>query len=62
MNDKQKVIFKQLQLAGLGIVLMIFGFFAKHMPILIIGICVLVFGLIRTWIMKKLVDHMEEDE
>ena len=25
MNDKQKVVFKQLQLAGLGVVVFVFG-------------------------------------
>ncbi|WP_286209504.1 hypothetical protein [Dubosiella newyorkensis] len=47
MNDEQKVLFKQLQLAGLGIVIGIFGLFAKHRAIFWIGIGVLVWGIAR---------------
>ncbi|MFA1015669.1 hypothetical protein [Dubosiella newyorkensis] len=47
MNDEQKVLFKQLQLAGLGIVIGAFGLFAKHRAIFWIGIGVLVWGIAR---------------
>ena len=62
MSDKQKVIFKQLQLAGLGIVLLIFGLLAHHRPITFIGIGVFIFGIIRMVILKKFIDQIEEDE
>ena len=41
MNDKQKVVFKQLQLAGLGIV-------------------IFVFGLLRTYYIKKVIEKLDE--
>lgn len=62
MNDKQKVLFKQLQLAGLGVVIGVFGFFAKHKALMIIGVCVLLFGIVRAIVLKKFIDQIEEDE
>ena len=62
MNDKQKVLFKQLQLAGLGVVIGVFGFFAKHTALMIIGTCVLLFGIVRAIVLKKFIDQIEEDE
>lgn len=53
MNDKQKVVFKQLQLAGLGIVVFVFGLLYQEKAISIVGICVLIFGLLRTYYIKK---------
>ncbi len=58
MNDKQKAIFKQLQIAGLGLVLFIFGIFYKEKAISIIGVCVVVFGLLRTAFIKKMIDKL----
>ena len=62
MNDQQKVLFKQLQLAGLGIVIGVFGFFAKHQALMIIGACVFVFGIVRMVVLKKFIDQIKEDE
>ena len=62
MTDQQKVLFKQLQLAGLGIVIGIFGFFAKHKALMIIGVGVLVFGIVRAVVLKKFIDQIKEDE
>ena len=62
MTDQQKVLFKQFQLAGLGIVIGVFGFFAKHKALMIIGTCVLVFGMIRAVVLKKFIDQLKEDE
>lgn len=62
MNDKQKVLFKQIQLSGLGIVIGFFGFFVEHKALMIIGACIVVFGIIRTILIKRLVDKLEDDE
>lgn len=62
MDDKQKVLFKQIQLSGLGIVIGVFGYFADHKALMIIGACLLVFGIIRTILIKRLVDKLEDDE
>ncbi len=59
MNDEQRVLFKQLQLAGLGVVLILFGFFAHQKNISYIGIGVAIFGVIRYFIIKSLLDKAE---
>ena len=61
MTDQQKVLFKQIQLAGLGIVIFIFGLFAKHRALMIIGIGVFVFGIVRGIVLKKIIKQLEED-
>ena len=61
MTDQQKVLFKQLQLAGLGIVIGIFGMFAKHKALMIIGAGVFVFGIVRAIVLKKIIKQLEED-
>ena len=53
MNDKQKAVFKQLQLAGLGIVIIVFGLLYQEKAISIVGIFILIFGLLRTYYIKK---------
>ena len=59
MNDKQKALFKQIQLAGLGIVIAVFGFFVNHTALMIIGAGVFI---VRTILIKKLIDELEEDD
>ena len=60
MDDKQKAVFKQLQIAGLGIVIFIFGILYKEKAISIVGICILVFGLLRTAFIKKMIEKIDE--
>ncbi|WP_288522575.1 hypothetical protein [uncultured Holdemanella sp.] len=60
MNDKQKVVFKQFQLAGLGIVVFVFGLLYQEKAISIIGIVILIFGLLRTYYIKKVIDKLDE--
>lgn len=60
MNDKQKVVFKQLQLVGLGIVVFAFGLLYQEKAISIVGICILIFGLLRTYYIKKVIDKLDE--
>lgn len=60
MNDKQKVVFKQVQFAGLGIVVFVFGLLYQEKAISIVGIFILVFGLIRTYYIKKVIDKLDE--
>ena len=60
MNDKQKVVFKQLQLAGLGSVVFVFGLLYQEKAISIIGIVILIFGLLRTYYIKKVIDKLDE--
>lgn len=62
MTDRQKALFKQLQLAGLGIVLFVFGLLAKHKAITVIGILVFAFGVLRTIFISKMIDKLEKDE
>lgn len=59
MNDHQKVLFKQLQLAGLGLVIGFFGLLASNQAVFWIGIGVFVLGIIRFLILKKYLQDME---
>ena len=62
MNDRQKVLFRQLQLMILGLVILAGGVLADHPPFVPIGILVLIFGLFRFFVLKKMVDHIEQDD
>ncbi|WP_300920301.1 hypothetical protein [uncultured Dubosiella sp.] len=61
MSDEMKVLFRQLQLAGLGIVIGIVGLFADRREIFFIGIGVLVFGIIRFLILKKYISDLKNN-
>lgn len=60
MNDKQKVVFKQLQLTGLGVVVFVFGLLYQEKAIAMVGIGILIFGLLRTYYIKKVIDKLDE--
>ena len=60
MNDKQKVVFKQLQLAGLGGVVFVCGLLYQEKAISMVGIGILIFGLLRTYYIKKVIDKLDE--
>ena len=62
MNDRQKVLFRQLQLMILGLVILAGGILADHPPFIPIGILVLIFGLFRFFVLKKMVDRIEQDD
>lgn len=62
MSDKQKVLFKQLQLSGLGLVICAMGMFKQNQPFIIVGACLFVYGIIRYFVIKKLTQNLEEDE
>ena len=59
MNDKQKVVFKQLQLARLGVVVFVFGLLYQEKAISMVGIGILIFGLLRTYYIKKVIDKLD---
>ncbi|WP_305151737.1 hypothetical protein [uncultured Dubosiella sp.] len=60
MNDEMKVLFRQLQLAGLGIVIGAVGLLADRMPIFYIGIGVLLLGIARFVMLKKYIRDLNE--
>ena len=62
MNDRQKVLFRQLQLMILGLVILAGGVLADHPPFVPIGILVLVYGLFRFMMLKKIVDHIDQKD
>ncbi|EOS60237.1 hypothetical protein C815_01617 [Firmicutes bacterium M10-2] len=62
MNDEIKVLFRQLQLAGLGIVIGAVGLIADRKPIFYIGLGVLVFGIIRFFMIKKFIDNLHDKD
>ena len=56
----KRLFFKQLQLAGLGVVVFVFGLLYQEKAISIVGICILIFGLLRTYYIKKVIDKLDE--
>lgn len=62
MNDRQKVLFRQLQLMILGLVILAGGVLAGHPPFVPIGILVLVYGLFRFMMLKKIVDRIDQKD
>ena len=62
MNDRQKVLFRQLQLMILGLVILAGGVLANHPPFVPIGILVLVYGLFRFMMLKKIVDRIDQKD
>lgn len=62
MNDRQKVLFRQLQLVILGLVILVGGILADHQAFEIIGIIVLILGIVRYYSFWKLLKKLEEQE
>lgn len=62
MNDRQKVLFRQLQLMILGLVILTGGVLANHPPFVPIGILVLVYGLFRFMMLRKIVDRIDQKD
>lgn len=54
MNEKQRLYKNQLQLAGLGIVIFVFGLIESNKPCIIIGPCIFLYGLLRFLFFKTL--------
>lgn len=60
MNQETKVIYKQLQLAGLGGVIAIVGLFRSRMDVFGIGLAIALFGIIRTWFIWRIIKQAED--
>ena len=56
----KRLLFKQLQLAGLGVVVFVFGLLYQEKAIAMVGIGILIFGLLRTYYIKKVIDKLDE--
>lgn len=54
MNPKQKVLFAQLQIASVGLLIGIFGLLWSNHLLLLFGVSVMVYGLIRAWLLARL--------
>lgn len=60
MSPEQKVIYRQLQLAGLGIVIAMVGLFAKEKNMVWVGIGVFIFGGLRTLFIRAMIGKAED--
>lgn len=60
MNPETKVLYRQLQLAGLGLVIAIVGALASNRTCIFIGLGFFLYGLLRTWLLARLI-HKSED-
>lgn len=57
MNPRQKVLFSQLQIAGLGIVVAIFAWLTDTPVFYYIGAGIFLFGFVRFCMFRILTDH-----
>lgn len=56
MSDEKKVLIKQLQLAGVGIIVCIFGLLDQQTPYIIIGVCIVIYSILRAVLIHKLMN------
>ena len=60
MNVSQKVLLRQFQLAGIGILFIFFGFLKHQWQLCWIGLGVFLFGCARAYFLYKIVKQAEE--
>jgi hypothetical protein len=61
MQGEQRLLFNQLQLAGLGIVILIIGLLKSVKALVFVGIGVFVLGLVRFVIFKRYFSKSQEE-
>ncbi len=57
MSPKQKIFFTQLQIASIGLLILVFGLLWKNGWLMAFGGVVIVYGLIRLMLLKNLVEE-----
>ncbi len=62
MTPEQQVIYRQLQLAGLGLVILLFGVFSHTTRFVWIGLGFMIFGLLRTLFIYKVLKKGKEPD
>lgn len=60
MNTGQKVVLRQLQLAGLGIIFLVAGWLAERMELVGIGVATFLYGSARALFLYKIMKESEE--
>lgn len=58
MNPKQKIIVSQLQIAGCGMLVLVFGLFWNRTELMVLGACVAIYAVLR----MRFLLHMAPDE
>lgn len=61
MSPEQKVLLRQFQLAGMGIIFAIVGLLTKRMELIWIGVGVFLFGLARGYFLYKIIKQAEDE-
>lgn len=62
MSRRQRVLFSQLQLAGLGVVLLIFGWAFSLWPIAGVGVFLILYGIIRFFLFRRLTSEAGDED
>ena len=62
MSNRQKVLFRQLQLIILGLVVLAGGLLANHLPFVVIGVIVALFGILRYIWIAHLLKNIDDDK
>lgn len=61
MTKEKKVLYKQAQIAGLGLVIAIIGLIYQRIDVIGIGVVFFIYGLARTYFIWKILKRAEED-
>ncbi len=61
MSKQNKVLYKQAQIAGLGLIIFIVGIIYRRQDVMLIGILFFLYGLVRTYFIWKILKKAEED-
>ncbi len=61
MSEKNKVLYKQAQIAGLGLIILIVGLVYQRKDLMGIGILFFLYGLVRSYLIWKVLKKAEED-
>ncbi|MCF0245517.1 MAG: hypothetical protein HUJ55_01700 [Ileibacterium sp.] len=59
MDPKQKILFTQLQIAGAGVIIAVFGWLANQTVLMVLGGGVILLGLVRAFLFGKFL-NLEE--
>ncbi len=59
---KQKLFFTQLQLASIGLLILVFGLLWKNGWLMLFGGCVIAYGLVRLLLLRNLVEEDSDSQ
>lgn len=62
MSPKQKLFFTQLQLISIGALITFFGVIWHQIWLLLFGLCIVIYGLVRLFLFNRLLEEEEPSQ